>query len=156
MNSTYYTLSEVLEGDTTWDTYLNDLENVRDVPLLLKKIYGSYYVAGPMKEGNTEEKYKKAKIGLFESFLTLWGQTYNILIKLDTGDNGPGFIGTARFSDTPESAGDYTSVEHTTTITQNKNSNSYGDFDKLAVYRNYKQQFMNDFRKNFLLSEDAI
>ena len=60
MNSTYYTLSEVLEGDTTWDTYLNDLENVRDVPLLLKKIYGSYYVAGPMKEGNTEEKYKKS------------------------------------------------------------------------------------------------
>ena len=155
MTITYWTLSEVINyhaGLTDWINCLSAYPELKNVPQELSEIYGNDYAAWS-EDPNMDLSKRSLRM---RYWLKQRAQELNDKITLFKSGTGSTKTNTSKFNDTPESAGDYSALEHTTSISSSTDSYKYGDMEKLQAYRNYILDLEEEFRKEFIISEEAL
>lgn len=155
MTTTYWTLQEVINyhsGQVDWMNCLAAYPELKNVPQELYNIYGEDFAA--WSEDPNMDLSKRAL--RMRYWLVQRAQELNDKITLFKSGTGSTKTNTSKFNDTPESAGDYSTLEHTTSISSSTDSYKYGDMEKLQAYRNYILDLEEEFRKEFIISEAAI
>lgn len=151
-----YTFDEFLEmtyyNDATIGEFLESAFNAYEVSAglagLIKSLYGDWFVLSLL---DSDPDHVRAWAIKKAHEIFAWNEIHsgNYQKMLDV-DFNVASKNVSRFNDTPESQGDYSSLEHTTTITSNETNqnNPLNDFNRLK--ENYKLRLANAFRKRFL------
>lgn len=131
----------------------NTAPNLRTPGELIEARYGDW-TCMYCDEGLTDTEIKAKAYTLYTS-MTAWikqyAPHYNELAGIEVTNASKS---TAKFNDTPETAGDYSSLEHTSTISMTENeSSSFGEKWEKARY-DCTTAAINQFRKQFLTKED--
>lgn len=148
-----YTFNEVLaltEGQSellkAWNLYALHVASAGQLSIAL---YGDWIALY-----SSEEEAKANAINVLAqmtAWIKLYGPRYNSMQQIQPTSTA---TSKSRFNDTPETAGDYSSVEHTTNITIAENTTSSYQEKLDEASRDYTIQAVNDFRKRFLTWEE--
>lgn len=155
MKMTYWTLNETIKynnGQPDWMTCLAAYPELANVPQELLNVYGEDFAAWS-EDPNMDLSKRAVRM---RYWLIQRAKELNDKMTLFKSGTGSTKTNTSKFNDTPESAGDYSGLEHTSSISTSTDSYQYGDMDKLQAYRNYILDLEEDFRKEFIISEAAI
>lgn len=152
-----YTLTEVLSLVNAFEDFITQWKtlapNLRDAGATIEARYGDWcclYVV----DGLTDAETKAKAINLYAK-MTAWvkqyGPHWSELAGIEATNTS---TSTARFNDTPETAGDYSSLEHTSNITVSEGTtSSFAErYDKAR--EDLTSDAIHAFRKAFLTRED--
>lgn len=150
-----YTLNEVLGKSGEEQTFLNtwkSFSNISEAGSLIIARYGHWFALAADPD-LTEAELKSTCIGKV-ALLTSWtkqrARKWNELQGLNPKNTSKS---TTRFNDTPETNGDYSSLEHTTNITSVENeSAAYREQRESADYDGVSEA-VEEFRKRWLWEE---
>lgn len=161
MQETFYTLDEIIEGAgqySEWSMLLNDYPALVAVPLRLINHFNRYYYAQAKWSfmSITDETFFTRSYNRLKNWLLEQAEEYEKKAELSALQTGPSSENIIRYNDTPETSGDYTTVEHTTNITNSKTSNDYGDREKLQVYADWERKMIDAFRRRFLIDPVTV
>ena len=150
-----YTFNEFLEmdyDDQTIGEHLRDeISYYSAFTALIDKIkglYGEWFALSLLNSDPDHVKFWAIKTcdemtAWFDIYAKNYQQLFEVLFDRNVKN-------VSRFNDTPESKGDYSSLEHTTTITSNETiqNDPISDFNRLK--ESYEIKLANAFRKRFL------
>lgn len=152
-----YSFNELLSMVEKFADFINQWDdsapNLRQPGALIEARYGDWdclYCDSSLTDAEV-----KAKAYNLYSCMTAWikqyAPYYNEMAGISAKNTSKSI---AKFNDTPETAGDYSSLEHTSTInlTENESTSFNEQFEKLS--RDYTTAAINQFRKQFLTKED--
>lgn len=145
-----YDLNEVLSNPTANATFT---ASFADYPLLqpaidlIQNLYNDW-IALKVKHDETPDF--NAIANKWSGWIKAVGKHYNDLLALEVKDTSKR---TSRFNDTPESKGDYSDLEHTTTINVDsaETSSFANNYEKAKLEPLY--DFIERFRKEWLVYE---
>lgn len=152
-----YSFTELLslvDGFTEFiNEWKNSAPNLRSPGELIEARYGDWDCL--YCDSSLTDTEIKAKAYTLYTCMTAWikqyAPHYNELAGIEVTNTSKSI---AKFNDTPETAGDYSSLEHTSTInlTENTSSSFRDQWEKTSM--DYTTAAINQFRKQFLTRED--
>ena len=109
----------------------------------------------PIEKDRAEWQHKISKM---TSWLKSKGMELESLMSALETDDTVKQISQTKFNDTPDTVGDYTTDEHTSTISTSTNSGKLGTIEKvnLSSYNRLFDKLKNEFVKTFIIQEGSL
>lgn len=156
MNITYFTLREITKDWTDWIS--SPLTYPTQLVELIKTRYADDFAAWLNDDQVANFEHWRAAI---VKKMDVWLQTIAPTIEAKCAAQNEVSIGssktTNKFNDTPETAGDYSADEHTTTITTTTASGTASSADILNINQELiMRDYVAEFGRKFIISEEEI